>query len=110
MKVPSTKPYNILTDYRPENNKVVDSLALIIMQFRKRKLALKAIYVKEPLYGYFKKWVEDEYKKVEGKSIPEGSPLSFDKVNIEKGSIFQVNIFQVETFNDFNNNNIKLLN
>jgi hypothetical protein len=101
------KPYNILTDYKPSGNTICDSLAICIMEHRKKRIAIKTIHLKDPYYSKFRAWVEYEYRKVEGVPYPEGAPLSFDKVNIDLASKLQVNPVSVETYDDYNQNNHK---
>ena len=105
MKVDGKKPYDITKDYKPSGNGIVDMLAICIISHRKNRIGLKTIYLKEPFYSKFKDWITKEYQRVEGTPFPEGAPLSFDKVDIEKGSRFQLDAMSVETFIDFNQNN-----
>jgi hypothetical protein len=79
------KPYNILTDYQPTGNKVIDQVAVIIMNHRVQKIALKAIHLKPLYYVWFKKGVEI----LQGKALEEGQLMSLDGVNIELGDKFQ---------------------
>jgi hypothetical protein len=103
------KPYNILTDYKGSGNNIVDAIALCIMYHRKKKIGLKAIHLKPPVYDQFKKWFIKEYEVTQGKKFSEEILISFDKVDIEKGSIFQSNPILPEYYEDFTRNMVKTL-
>ena len=100
-----SKPYNILTDYKASGNTICDSLAICIIEHRKRKVAIKAIHLQNPYFDKFKMWVEYEYRRVNGEPYPEGALLSFDKVDINLASPLQIKPMSIETYNDFNKNN-----
>jgi hypothetical protein len=102
------KPYDILTDFKGSGDNTVDAVALCIMHHRKKKIGLKAIYLKQPFFDRFRNWVAKGYKETEGKEMDPESPLSFDHVNIEKGSIFQSKPILAEQFDDFSRNMLKL--
>ena len=95
------KSYNILTDYKATGNKAIDAVASCIMWHRKRRLALKAIYLKPMYYDWFKRGVEI----LQGRELLEGELLNMDAVNIEKGSTFQSKPILPKLWNDFQNEN-----
>lgn len=79
------KPYNILTDYVPTGCKAIDAVASCIMFHRERKIALKAIHLKQPYYDWFKVGTEI----LQGRKLEEGELMAMDGVDIELGSRFQ---------------------
>lgn len=81
----SKKPYNILTDYKSVGNKAIDAVASCICWHRERKIALKAIFLTEIYYDWFRAGIE----VLNGGPLQEGQQMTFDAVNIEKGSSFQ---------------------
>jgi hypothetical protein len=95
-----SKPFNILTDYKGSNNRAVDAVASCIMYFRKRHIGLKAIHLKEPYYSQFLKWTESNL----GRKLEDGELVQFDKVDIDKGSVFQIKEIQPEYFEDYTRN------
>ena len=96
----SYKPYNILTDYKGSGNSVVDAIAGCIIAYRKRKIGLAAIHIKQPYYDQFKRWMEQNM----GRKFQEGEFMSFDNVNIELGSFLQTREIMPETFNEYTKN------
>jgi hypothetical protein len=81
----SKRAYDILRDYRATGNKAIDAVASCIMWHRQRKIALKAIHLKEHYYDWFRTGVE----VLQGKRLEDGQLMQFDGVDIEKGSRFQ---------------------
>lgn len=79
------RAYDITRDYKPTGCKAIDAVASCIIFHRQRKIALKAIHLKQPYYDWFKMGTE----VLQGKSIEEGQQLSMDGVEIELGSRFQ---------------------
>ena len=74
-----------MRDFRPTGNKAIDGVASCIMWHRERRIALKAIHLKELYYDWFRKGVE----VLQGKPLEDGQLMQFDGVNIEKGGRFQ---------------------
>ncbi len=86
------RAYDIAKDYRATGNKVMDTVASILIWHQNRKIPLKSISIKEPYYGRFKQEVE----KLQGHPLEDEQPLSFNSVNIERGSFLQRSIMLVE--------------
>lgn len=79
------RPYDITRDYRPCGNKAIDRVAVCIIWHQQRKIALKAIHLKEMYYDWFRKGVEI----LQGSRLEDETPLQMYGVNIEKGDRFQ---------------------
>jgi hypothetical protein len=79
------RPFNILTDYEPQNNLAVDACAAAICFYRKRNRPLKAIYLTPRYYALFRHWVNDKF----GLEAAMLKGYQFDNVNIELGSRMQ---------------------
>lgn len=81
------RPYDITRDFKATGNKAIDAVASCLIWHQQRKVALKAVHLKEPYYSWFKMGVE----LLQGAPLEDGQGLSFNSVEIEKGSRFQVN-------------------
>lgn len=81
----SKRAYDITRDYKATGNKAIDAVASCIIYHRQRRVALKAIHLKQPYYDWFKMGVE----VLQGKPLEDDQPLAMDGVDIELGSRFQ---------------------
>lgn len=81
----NNQPFNIATDYEPQNNLAVDACAACILFYRKRRRAIKTIYLTPRYYALFRHWVGEKFGMEQAMTMG----YEFDSVKIEEGSRFQ---------------------
>lgn len=92
------KRFDLEKDYRPTGNKAMDGVASCILWHRLKKIALRAIFLKQPYYDWFRAGVE----LLQGKKLEEGQMMTFDSVNIEVGTRFQNEVILPQRWEDAN--------
>lgn len=87
-------------DYKMTGNVAVDMVAACVLFYRKRKRALKTIFLSPYKYQMFREWVIKEYGEEAAKTMR----YEFDSVHIDLGSIFQKEALTVEFWPEAINN------
>lgn len=92
----SKRPFDINRDYVSFGNKAMDAVASCILWHRERRIALKAIFLTQRYYDWFRAGVE----VLQGHPLEDGQLMTFDSVNIEKGDRFQSKPILPQTWED----------
>ena len=92
--------YSRLCSQAKVSSSLLNMLASCIDWHSKRKIALASISLKPALYERF---VQTMWK-INGAPMEEGTPFEICKVEIKKGSIFQVREMLPEQWKDFQHN------
>lgn len=79
-------------NYRMTHNVAVDMVATCVLFYRKKKRALKTIYLRPAYYGKFRLWVAKEFGEERANSMR----YEFDGVHIDLGTRFQKEAITVE--------------
>ena len=99
-KALSIDDYTRLCRQANVNSSLLNALASCIDWHQKRKIGLASISLKPALYDRF---VQTMWR-INGAPIEEGTPFEICKVEIKKGSIFQVREMLPEQWKDYQNN------
>lgn len=79
-------------DYTMTHNVAVDMVAACVLFYRKRRRAIKTIFLSPPKYLIFRDWIIKEFGEEKAKTMR----YEFDGVHIDLGNRFQKDPLQVE--------------